>query len=188
MKSADVLLKLAALALAIAPLVVAAWGTYFLCQFYNSRSYEISAQRLALGKLRALASQLHELDNRIKTRSKELNEYFFTAPDDSTMSALLQRRLQAIVGTHQAELVRTAEIPQTEINGIIFTGVRLEISGHTDSLAKTVQMIESSTPPLFIDQAHLKRDVSIGNDAEDPVLDLSLDILVATLPSAEPVK
>jgi hypothetical protein len=183
MKVSIISMRLLAVTILCLPFFTVAWlfSLYFL--HYGLRSENILSQRQTLGRLEALITRADEIDRLIELQNTaETNKFFFTAASTSLVVAQIQQRLQAIIAAQQAHFIRATEIPRSERRGISFTGVRLELSGHVESLARSVDAIESAVPLLFIEKARFTGDPlnSIDPDRQTSLV-LSLDILGAML-------
>jgi Type II secretion system (T2SS), protein M subtype b len=186
MKLSATLLRLFAVSLVCLPLMALAWSLYAYFLHYGSRNETILAQRHILGKLEARIARADEIDRLIEIqKSGETSKFFFIAPSAPLVIAQVQQHLQSIVAANQAQFVRATEIPSSERNGISFAGLKLELSGNVESLAKTVETIESAVPLLFVERARFTGDPMNGVDPHrQPLLTLSLDVVGATLPAS----
>jgi hypothetical protein len=163
-------LSVLALASALAILYVGA-------RHLQMRSAEIIQQRRTLGSLNALIGRAGEVERLLSAYDAGRNaDLFLKAPSPAMMSAQLQRQLQQSIAANQARFLRASEIAPMSRDGIDFAGVRLELSGTIESLAKTVIAIESARPLLSIERAEFNTDLDSGQTERAPLHSLTIDV------------
>jgi len=164
--------SLSFLALAFALAVFYAGARHF-----QIRSAEIIQQRRTLGSLQTLLGRADEVARLLSAFDAGHNAgLFLNAPSPAMMSAQLQRQLQQSIAASQARFLRASEIAPVSRDGIDFAGVRLELSGTIESLAKTVIAIESARPLLSIERAEFNSDLVSGQTERVPLHSLTIDV------------
>jgi hypothetical protein len=160
-------------------LLVPAALLYVSWQQLNLRGAEILRHRQTLGRLEALLARAEEIDRRLLLANSGQNAgLFLQAPSPAMMTARLQRQLQEIIAASQARFIRASEIPPLERDGITYAGIRLELSGSVESLARTVASIESVLPMLFVERAEFGGDLGAAHRADrPPVHTLKIDVV-----------
>jgi type II secretion system (T2SS) protein M len=154
------------------------------------RSAEIIQQRRTLGGLQTLVGRADEVERLLSVYEAGQNaDLFLNAPSPAMMSAQLQRQLQQSIAASQARFLRASEIAPVSRDGIDFAGVRLELSGTIESLAKTVIAIESARPLLSIERAEFNSDLDSGQTEHVPLHSLTIDVMAPMrLPQPVPGK
>ena len=148
---------------------------------YARQAQEIGSYREALGRLEAMIAKSDEIDSLIETtQSANRSKFFLPGDTPQLMLAQLQQRLQSIAASHQAQFLRATEIASVEKQGLALSGVRIELTGSIESIIGLIGAIETSTPLLLIERAHVTGDALIYHDPNRrPILSLSLDVLAA---------
>jgi len=155
-----------------------AYAAFTYLSYYASRSAQILEHRHALGRLLAFVEQSAEIDRLAAIhRPDEVSNLVFEASTTPLLIAQLQKQLQAIAMTNQAQFIRASELPARQHQGFTLAGLKLEVTGTIESLAKTLQAIESSVPALLIETATIAADPATqSNSNRIPQLAMSLQI------------
>jgi hypothetical protein len=170
-----------AIGMSFVPLFVFGAAAHMYSQHVRLTGAELVGKRKILGGYEALLARAGEIDRFVFTQqTRDRSKFFLDAPSPAAMVAQLQRRLQDIIVASQARFIKAGEIPPFERDGIGYIGLRLELSGSIESLARTLTSIDSAVPLLFIERAEFGADIS--NDQSQTIL-LDLDVTSATDPS-----
>jgi hypothetical protein len=150
---------------------------YAGARHFQTQSAGIIEQRRMLGGLQTLVGRADEVERLLSSYDAiQSAGLFLNAPSAAMMSAQLQRQLQQSIAASQARFLRASEIAPASRDGIDFAGVRLEISGTIESLAKTVIAIESARPLLSIERAEFNSDLTHGQSERVPLHSLTIDV------------
>jgi hypothetical protein len=171
-----------AIGISCVPLFVLGGAAHVYWQQVRLASAELVGKRKILGRHEALLAQGDEIDVFAFTqRTRDKGRFFLDAPSSAAMVAQLQRRLQDIIVASQARFIRAGEIPPFERDGISYAGLRLELSGSVESLARALTSIDSAVPLLFIERAEFGADVF--SKAQSQPISLTLEVTSAREPS-----
>jgi len=176
------MLRWLALGLSCVPFFVLAAAAHMYWQHVRLSGLELVEKRNILGRYEALLAIADEIDVIAFTqRTHNKGRFFLDAPSSAAMVAQLQRRLQDIIVASQARFIRASEIPPFAGNGINYAGLRLELSGSVESLARALTSIDTAVPFLFIERAEFGADVF--SKAHSQLISLTLDVTSAKEPS-----
>jgi hypothetical protein len=181
MMEAKLVRKTAAAALLLIVLMGFARAAYTYISYYQARTARILEQRHALGRLQALVDRSDEIDGLASSHSSDaLARLVFEAPSPPLLIAKLQKQLQAIVIANQAQFIRASELPARRELGFTLAGLKLEVTGTIESLARTLEAIEASVPLLIIEEATIAAD-SINQNLPDRVPQLAMSLAIVAV-------
>jgi len=169
----------AAAALLVIVLLGVARAAYTFISYHQARTAQILEQRHALGRLKALVERSGEIDALAAVhRSDQFSKLVFVAPTTPLLIAQLQKQMQAIVIANQAQFIRASELPARQELGLTLAGLKLEITGTIESLAKILEAIEALLPALIIEKTTIAAD-SMNQNLSDriPQLAMTLEIV-----------
>lgn len=122
----------------------------------------ILEKRETLGRLKAIAalkpSLLVEDDFSAETRSD-----FLDGESEAVVRGNLQAQLGAISSAQHASLLSVGNVPDIEINGSRYIGVRADLSGTIEAIYNSIVAIETLAP-VFVSEASIWRS-SVGQTA-----------------------
>jgi|SRR5262249_11509953 len=152
-------------------------------EFFSSRESLILEQRELLTRLQSIAGREPE----VEAAARDLAEHakrgeFVVGPNEGVVNADLQTRLKAKAEQSGAQLRSIQALPLKTVDGVVYAGSRLEISGSLQAIQRTLYVIETGTPYHFITDAVIKPSMPStgpGNPTE-PKIEARLDIVVAT--------
>jgi hypothetical protein len=157
--------------------------------FFQSREEEIIGKRALLARFMAVAEQETNVRKALQSIEAEAQHgEFLQGKNDSEIIADLQTRLKSITDAAGARLRSVQGIPP-RTDGLRYSGVRIDIEGSLQSLYRTIRVIESVKPYLFVADASIKApsaNVSGPNGGREPILQAQIDVLGAVLVEVGP--
>jgi len=144
----------------------------------DTRVYLQHVERLGATRP-ALAKQMAELDRRHGTRG-----YYLSGGTDALAAVALQDRLKQIIDANGGSLRSIQPLAGMDEQGFRRVTVRVQMTATTESLFRTVYLLEAGTPLVFIEnigiQNRMARRTTIQTDdselTQEPILTVGFDL------------
>lgn len=115
---------------------------------------EIREKRETIGRLQAIAALKPLLVQEGSAAVPTVREDFLEGDSEAVMRGNMQTSLTAMVGEGNVNLLSTSNIPDLEIDGARYVGIRADLSGTVDAVHNAIFAIETSRP-LIIREASI---------------------------------
>jgi general secretion pathway protein M len=144
----------------------------------DTRVYLQHVERLGATRP-ALAKQMAQLDRRHRSQG-----YYLSGGTDALAAAALQDRLKQVIDANGGTLRSIQPLPGMDEQGFRRVTVRVQMTATTESLFRTVYMLEAGTPLVFIEnigiQNRMVRRTKIQTDdselTQEPILTVGFDL------------
>ncbi|MBU6462905.1 MAG: hypothetical protein KGL35_22450 [Bradyrhizobium sp.] len=148
---------------------------------FADRDSRIELQSKRLARLEAIANENERVEALAsQTKAQMLTGEFLTGPNENAISAELQAKLKAMTEAVGARSRAIQTLPAKTVDQIKSAGVRIEIFGSLQSIARAVYAIETAKPYLFVSAASMKMaSASPPGAREEPVVQAQLDVFGA---------
>lgn len=115
---------------------------------------EIREKREMIGRLQAIAALKPLLVQEASAALPTEREDFLEGDSEAVMRGNMQTSLTAMVGERNVNLLSTSNVPDLEIDGARYVGIRADLSGTVDAVHNAIFAIETSRP-LIIREASI---------------------------------
>jgi general secretion pathway protein M len=144
----------------------------------DTRVYLQHVERLGATRP-ALAKQMAELDRRHRSQG-----YYLSGGTDALAAAALQDRLKQVIDANGGTLRSIQPLPGMDEQGFRRVTVRVQMTATTESLFRTIYMLEAGTPLVFIEnigiQNRMVRRTKIQADdselTQEPILTVGFNL------------
>jgi len=109
----------------------------------------IEEKRALLGKLNAIASAGASFETQLLPQN-DANPLLLTGENEAVMTAALQSWLQEVVATAGGQINSATNVSEAGENDIRMIGLKVNLSGNIEAVHRTISLIESNQPRLFI--------------------------------------
>jgi hypothetical protein len=138
--------------------VVSWWGVLSPWWNWHVRNEEAIEEHTHI--LRRLDAQI-ELKNSRSVSLKSANvatfaRNFLAGSNDAVVLAELQTKLRSLVLSHKVEFNSALALPPVTEGGITYLGLKLQLRGELKDIHQIVYSIETQSPFLFIERAHVR--------------------------------
>jgi general secretion pathway protein M len=166
--------KLAALAL----LGLAVFPAFALFSYFSSAYGDAEAERALLlerfDRARAVAAYV---DTTPSADAIDAGKLLPGIETPAVLSANIQSKLREIAQQLEIEVLQASELKPEAIDGLTRLGIRIEMTGPTQSIHSLLQQIEQAQPWLFVDNIQIRSGFADGQaPGTEPPLSVALDV------------
>ena len=160
-----------------------------LADHYNHKRAAVRDARLLLARYKTIADYGQQVAKFVATTEARNDEAaFLSGPSEAIAVANLQSHLKSIAASSGASFRSASSLPSKVDDNLKLAGVQIALSGSLPSIHKTIHLIETGKPYLFMLRAQL---VPLGarsrNKNRLPVeLNAQLDVYGVFAASEEP--
>ncbi len=144
-------------------MLIALVGVYFLVvtplvDLYAERQSVLANRRMLLPRLKAAAEELPGLRARATELRAAVGKRTVTldGSSDAVAAANLQSRIEGLAASVGAKISSTESLPAEIRGGYRRIGLRYVLNGPYETLAKLLAKLETATPPLVVDNLHIR--------------------------------
>jgi general secretion pathway protein M len=146
-----------------------------LADWYAQRGEEIDRQQAQLEHLSAVAAHLPALETQRAANAAD-NAADVQGATDARAGADLQQRIEGMAGAAGAHLASVEFLPPEQADGYRRIPLRVSISTRWPVLVALMAAIETASPPLLIDDFHVRSAGSEGDPT--PSADASFVVII----------
>jgi hypothetical protein len=166
-----------AIAILIAMVLAVSWALHALYSAYAGNAAALAGKRLLLQRTSAMAAQ----ESRVSAWSAEIFEragdgVLLVGNDPSVTAAALQSRLAGIAEASGSTVTSFRQLEPVVKDGFLDVGVGLDLRGKLDDIREVLAAIETSRPQIRISKAAFRAEGRGGAEAEEPMLDVRLEV------------
>ena len=141
------------------------------------RKNRFAAHSKAVAELNRMHESVARLTQEAAQYSQQGNlDLIWTSGEVGEVTAKVQARISSIARTSSVALRTVTPIKAPELPLVQTAGFRVEGEARLDQLLSFLRRIESSSPSLVIDRAHLRRLNRIGDASELPAVFLQIEL------------
>jgi general secretion pathway protein M len=150
-------------------------------EMFAERASRIERQGQRLARLEAIANEAGHVEAMASQAKGQMQAgEFLAGPNENVISAELQTKLKAMTEAAGARSRAIQALPVKTADQVKSAGVRIEIFGPLQSIARAVYAIETAKPYLFISAARMKMNSpNRPGVADEPVIQAQLDVFGA---------
>jgi Tfp pilus assembly protein PilO len=128
-----------------------------LLDLYHEREARIATDRLLQPRLRGAAAAVPELQARVAElrRTASTRKVTLDGASDALASAALQSRIEALATAAEVAISSTDGVAPEARAGYRRIGLRVSVGGTYDSIVKFLAAIETTSPPLVLDNLQI---------------------------------
>lgn len=153
-----------------------------LLEDYRSTGEAIAGREADIARFRRVAAELPQRRAQLTAlrQRQAASEGFLQGTNDALVAAQIQNRIKALAEAAHGELKSTQVLPVTEEGKYRRITIRAQMLLDTEAVQRVLYGIETASPLLFLDnldmRAHVAGDRRREKAAEDPALDVRLDV------------
>jgi general secretion pathway protein M len=167
-------------------MMIALVGAYFLIvaplvDLYAERQSVLENRRMLLPRLKVAAEELPGLRAKVSELRTAVDKRKVTleGSSDAVAAANLQSRIEQLATSVGAQISSTESLPPEVRGGYRRIGLRYVLNGPYETLVKLLARLEVATPPLVVDNLHIRgrlRGPRRAGAAQTSDLDAGLDV------------
>ncbi|MCV3243105.1 type II secretion system protein GspM [Mesorhizobium sp. ZC-5] len=146
--------RLIALLLFLAILAAVATSSWIAVSSLIGLRADVLEKRETVGRLQAIAALKPLLVQESNTALPTEREDFLEGDSEAVVRGNMQTRLTAMVGERNVNLLSASNVPDLNIDGARYVGIRADLSGTVDAVHNAIFAIETSKP-LIIREASI---------------------------------
>jgi hypothetical protein len=135
----------------------------------------IEEKRALLGKLNAIASAGASFETQLLPENGA-NPLLLTGENEAVMTAALQSWLQEVVATAGGQINSASNVSEAGENDIRMIGLKVNLSGNLEAVHRTISLIESNQPRLFIKEIEIHSNYQQTSVEENLPVELTATI------------
>ncbi|MBD9624000.1 hypothetical protein IB279_13715 [Ensifer sp. ENS06] len=145
---------------------------------------DILEQRRDLARVNAMVAK--KPPTAITSAASHEQSMFLEGGEIGVLQAKLQEIVAAIATASGSTISSATSVAETEIDGVAFVGLRVNLEGGMKSTLDTVVAIETAMPPLIVQKADMRaNNVTAGEGLAQPLqISTQLTIYAAIQPTA----
>lgn len=111
-----------------------------------------------LERANSLLAQRPELEKQIKRvkQNESSNAYYLNQASPTIAATDLQQRVKTAIESNGGQLMSTQILPETSEGAFTKVAIRVQMTGDTEALQKTLYALEAQTPLLFVDNIQIR--------------------------------
>lgn len=163
-------LKLAAVAILAFAVSIPCLAGYAFVSVLEGKQQKIADHAAQLVRLESIARYRPKLAAAEDAKSQKLFiEWFLPQNDPGLAAAALQDRVRSLAEAHSVEITRAGEAPLKTIEGVVYAGITLDMTGDADGLQALFGDMEAAQPFLIVEQFAMQAEPGAGDPRYDPI-------------------
>ena len=141
-----------------------------LIGLYQDRADQLTQHRALAAKMAQVAALLPTLQKEADEQANDVRppSLLLSGGTDALAAAQLQEKLEKAAGTSGIVILSAESVPVQNVGAVRRIGLKLNLSGKFGPLVSFLQEIDTSTPPLMVDELQIQGSPS----PDEPETDL----------------